>query len=121
MPALSFQRRFVPAIENGTKRQTIRAERKRPIHVGDKLYLYSGMRTKQCRKIMDTVCISAEYVHIDCNEVRYVNGDLIVDLDGFAKQDGFYNFNCLVTWFMKNHELPFYGQVIKWSIPADGL
>lgn len=114
MPALSFQKRFVPDIENGTKRQTIRAHRKRPIHVGDKLYLYSGMRTKQCRKIMETVCIYAEYVHINWDGVRYANGDEPVDLDWFAQADGFKNFACMVTWFMKQHGLPFYGQIIKW-------
>lgn len=114
MPILSFQKRFVPAIENGTKRQTIRPHRKRPIHVLDKLYLYSGMRTKQCRKIMEAVCISADYVHIHYNEVWYAFGDVVGDLDLFAQQDGFENFACMVTWFMKNHKLPFYGQVIKW-------
>ncbi len=51
MPSLNFEKQFVPLIESGQKRQTIRVERKNPIKVGDKLYLFSGLRTKYCYRI----------------------------------------------------------------------
>lgn len=51
MALLNFQKQFADLIEAGTKRQTIRAARKYPIKVGDKLYLYTGLRTKYCRKL----------------------------------------------------------------------
>jgi hypothetical protein len=40
-----------PATPVGMKRQTIRALRKYPFKVGDNLYLYTGCRTKQARKL----------------------------------------------------------------------
>lgn len=51
MPLLNFELRFAGLIESGEKRQTIRAQRKYPIKAGDKLYLYTGVRTKNCRKL----------------------------------------------------------------------
>lgn len=35
MPSLSFKKRFVGKIKNGSKRQTIRTPRKYPIEPGD--------------------------------------------------------------------------------------
>ena len=51
MPALNFKKQFAEKVETGEKRQTVRAKRKRAFVVGDKLYLYTGMRTKYCRKL----------------------------------------------------------------------
>jgi hypothetical protein len=48
MPAYNFQKQFAPAVERGEKLCTIR--RKAP-KVGDKAYLYTGMRTKACRPL----------------------------------------------------------------------
>ena len=56
MPALSFAKRFADDVESGKKRQTIRVERKRPVNPGDPLYLYTGMRTKACRKLGESEC-----------------------------------------------------------------
>jgi hypothetical protein len=47
MPALDFQARFAPLVESGEKRQTIRKRRKRPIGVGQTLYLWTGQRLPQ--------------------------------------------------------------------------
>lgn len=52
MPSLNFQKQFVPLIESGEKRQTIRLKRKNPIKVGDNLYLFTGLRTKNCKNII---------------------------------------------------------------------
>lgn len=51
MPSLNFMERFAGAVERGEKRQTIRRVRKTPIKVGDTLQLYTGQRTKACRKL----------------------------------------------------------------------
>ena len=56
MPALHFQKRFMTAVLDGTKQSTIRAERKdkrKPAETGENLSLYTGMRTKSCKKIKD--------------------------------------------------------------------
>jgi hypothetical protein len=56
MPALNFKKCFAPRIKSGMKRQTIRAHRKNPIERGDMLYLYTGLRTKNCEKLGTAVC-----------------------------------------------------------------
>lgn len=70
MPAYSFQRQFAQPIIDGTKGGTIRAPRRispttgnhRRAEVGghawpgETLYLFTGMRTKQCRKIAEKTC-----------------------------------------------------------------
>lgn len=114
MPSLSFQKRFAPAIESGTKCQTIRAQRKRPIKKGDKLYLFTGMRTPQCKRIKETVCSSVRYVHIERDRVVYADGGEVLALDCFAQRDGFKDFKEMVAWLEKVHHLPFYGQIIRW-------
>ncbi len=53
MVAYSFKPRFVPAIKARTKCQTIRGERARHAKPGERLQLFTGMRTKQCEKIID--------------------------------------------------------------------
>jgi hypothetical protein len=56
MPAYSFNERFVPMVLDGTKRQTIRARRKNPAKVGDTLYLLSGLRTRNCKRLREETC-----------------------------------------------------------------
>ena len=53
MPALNFTM-FVDKVESGEKRQTIRAYRKdgRDPKPGDPLYLFTGMRTTACRRLV---------------------------------------------------------------------
>jgi hypothetical protein len=66
MVAYSFNRRFVPAIESGIKSQTIRAPRRRHARPGERLQLYSDMRTKACRLIRDdVVCARLDEVRFD--------------------------------------------------------
>ena len=116
MPALNFQKRFAAAVEVGDKTQTIRAYRKRPIEVGDKLYLYTGMRTKLCRKLLDAVCESVSHIEID-----WVNAGLdglgLTDeeCDKLAIDDGFDSYQQMVEWFDKTHGTPFRGVLIQWS------
>lgn len=64
MPAYSFQKRFVPYIQDGSKRQTIRSRRKHPAKPGDTLYLYYGLRTKHCRKLREEICTDARSIYI---------------------------------------------------------
>lgn len=74
MPALNFQKQFADKIKNGEKLQTIRALRKRPFVIGDVLYLYTGMRTKNCVKLGKTYCIDIAYVEIINDQVIKVDG-----------------------------------------------
>lgn len=94
MPALNFSV-FREKIENGSKRQTIRLPRKRPIKVGDKLYLYWKMRTKSCRPILVkskteppicTVSYSLTWSEI------WDHADYMARLDGFDSRATFLAF-----------------------------
>jgi len=120
MVAISFERRFAGAIATGKKRQTVRRERKRPIATGDRLQLYTGMRTKSCRKLADAVCTGTEAITIDEGEL-FLGGRFLDahDREGFAWADGFKNFDAMVAWFSQKAGLPFEGRVIKWRL-ADG-
>ena len=55
MPAYSFQKQFVPKVESGEKTHTIRGKRKARPRPGQRFYGYYGMRTKQCRKLIESV------------------------------------------------------------------
>jgi len=117
MPALNFKKQFADAVESGQKRQTIRADRKdgRNPKPGDKLYLYTGMRTKGCRKLKEAECKSVERIVIE--EFNIIVGVNVLDIDekyALAKADGFHYIDDFRNFFLKTHDLPFYGFLIKW-------
>ncbi len=64
MPAYSFKEQFVPMVLNGSKPHTLRNYRKNRAKVGDKLYLYFGMRTKWCKKLREEICTATYGVSI---------------------------------------------------------
>lgn len=116
MPALNFKARFADAVERGTKRQTIRAKRKHPIKVGDRLYHYTGMRTKACRKLAEQDC-----THVRGIEIKHPDG-VIVDgirlsrsgATALARRDGFETVEDFIEFFRAEHGLPFRGDLIEW-------
>lgn len=116
MPALNFQAKFAEAVKSGTKRQTIRSYRKYPFKTGDRLFLYTGMRTSSCVKLGETVAQSVTEIRIFKNVVRhgphrFCSGSC---LNRFAKSDGFNNWQEMKAWFSETHGLPFVGQLITW-------
>ena len=133
MPALNFQKQFAEAVESGKKRQTIRKYREdgRDPKVGDTLYLYTGMRTKQCRKLGEVECTDVQCIEVldttppwhwddDC---MYIDGGscgtFVVcpeDAELTARDDGFESWLAMHTWFKKTHGLPFEGLLIRWDV-----
>jgi hypothetical protein len=66
MVAYSFQKQFILPILAGDKRQTIRAHRRRHARPGERLSLFTGMRTKHCNRIIpDPICTGVASVVID--------------------------------------------------------
>lgn len=118
MVAYNFQMQFADDVATGSKRQTIRAHRKDNRHAkpGDKLQLYTGMRTKACRKLIqeDPVCISSEGINITSDGISYADGGECMTPDVVARRDGFRDFAEMAEWFSKTHELPFTGILIRW-------
>jgi hypothetical protein len=66
MPSIPFQYRLIKAVMSGEKPFTVRQiNTKRPVKKGDTLYIYTGMRTKQCRKHGEHVCVGVLPIEID--------------------------------------------------------
>ena len=137
MPALNFQAQFAPLVESGEKRQTIRAYRKdgRDPKPGCRLYLFTGMRTKSCIRLVVHRAVEVirravkgvPFGHVvECVEVRAVSlnpqGALTIDgiavgvsrYNRLAKADGFVDMYAMCTWFEDTHGLPFEGLLIRW-------
>ena len=140
MPALSYHARFVDYVEGGlkkmskkrVKRTTIRAFRKRPFKVGDKLsHYYAQRHPTLSRKLGESIAKSCRNVIIypDVVYVAKADGgfkdwrgkyDEITDkkaLDKFAFEDGFDSWDDMVQFWVDQHGdgcLPFYGVQIKW-------
>lgn len=117
MPLLGFKKQFAPLVETGRKRQTIRAKRRdgRNPHAGETLFLYTGLRTKSCRKLRIETCKSSQEICIKSHGIN-VAGEWLrhADVEVLARNDGFDSFEQLLAFFEKEHGLPFWGLIIKW-------
>ena len=105
------------------KRQTIRATRKRSFKQGDTLYLYTGMRTKNCIKLGEVKAKEVEHVHM-----RHLMGEFLVcigaeiynntetmnSLNRVALKDGFTCVNDMRDFFVPHVGDEFEGQLITW-------
>lgn len=122
MVAYSFNPRFVAPILSGSKRQTIRAPRKRHAHAGEALQLYTGMRTRHCRLIGRATCLFIDSITIDAARGRIFTGvgDPLhrhISLDVFAREDGFDDWTDFRAFFTHAHpEAPvFAGVIVRWT------
>jgi len=111
MPALNFQKQFARAVKNGTKKQTIRAYRKNPIKEGDVLYLYTGMKTKNCIKLKEVVCKQTKQFAMKWDGI-FINGKQLhwKQRIKLAKDDGFKCEDDFLDFFDDFFE----GQIIYW-------
>lgn len=105
MVAYSFQKIFAPQVEDLSKRQTIRADRKRHARPGEQLQLYTAMRTRHCRKLVtpDPVCTRIARIRLEIGDACPLKDGMpwvdAVEIDGreltepeiddFAVADGF--------------------------------
>lgn len=116
MVALNFSPQFADAVASGRKTQTIRqTARARP---GQALQLYTGQRTKDCRKLADAVCVDCTYVGLNASgislgDVRRFPGDI----DDFARADGFNDYAAMWKWFSERYKTnSFTGNIIRWRL-----
>lgn len=140
MVAYSFQSQFVDPIEAGTKRQTIRAiGKRRHARPGDALQLYTGMRTRACRKILalDPTCLDVQGIEIHISQrilktTRYhpsptpvfvidriiINGVelcALKNLEDLARADGFDTLADMADFWGRTHGPGiFVGALITW-------
>lgn len=115
MTALGFKARFAGPVERREKRQSIR--RKNRFTVGRPIQLYTGMRTKACRKLVaeDPICLSVEPVYIDLLGVL-VGNMILADHEEttMAAADGFASVADFKAFFVVDGQ-PFHGFLIKWG------
>ena len=132
MVALSFKGQFAGPIVEGIKRQTVRAGRKRPPRVGERLQLYTGMRTKHCRKIIpDPLCTEVRVIRIVVDpkapgiiaeidfgdfKLREHEIERFAVADGFAGTDGCSARRAMGNFWMRHHGPgEFLGLLIRWE------
>jgi hypothetical protein len=104
MVLYGFQKAFAPLVEDGRKPHTIRDDRKtRHARPGEALQLYTGLRTKQCQKLIDPdpICwavlpiqINSQLKLIFLNAVLLTDAELseLIRLDGFGDCHEFWKF-----------------------------
>lgn len=120
MPAYNFQKQFVPMILDGSKAQTIRRRRKHPTKAGDTLYLYTGLRTKDCRLIGKAICtkVVKPVVIYPFFFFIKINGQLLStnQMTRLARNDGFRSWVGFFQFFQRYEEktlLDF--EIIEWD------
>jgi hypothetical protein len=77
LPLLGFTK-LKSKLLDGTKTQTIRRPRKHPLKVGDKLFVYWKLRTKECEKLGEAIVTKVVRKQLDD-----INNEDAVK-DGFA-------------------------------------
>jgi hypothetical protein len=120
MGLYNFQPRFVPFIKSGNKTHTIRAMRKHPDEPGNQMYLYTGLRTKKAKLLIEATCVKTEIIEITETQAVKIDGYVLDDYekDLLAKRDGFENFVEMMKFW--DGRLPFLGQIIHWRCETNG-
>lgn len=118
MVAINFSPQFADAVAAGRKTQTIR--QKARARAGQALQLYTGQRTKDCRKLADAVCVDCTYVGLTERGVTLGDTSRFPgDRDDFARADGFEDYAAMWKWFSERYETnSFTGHVIRWTLTA---
>ena len=113
---------FIDKILSGEKRQTIRKAGKKwdKVKVGDKLTLYTGLRTKECRKLGEAEVESIEDIEIEIgffgSSVCWGGIEATEDeVREIAKADGFDCIRDFLAFFHDHYGDNFTGKIIKWK------
>ena len=116
---------FIDKILSGEKRQTIRKASAKWANVkaGDKLTLYEGLRTKQCRKLGEAVVESITPIEIKSEKrmIAGIWGEVMMgvyltceEIEKLAQDDGFYYISDFLKFFNSHYGEHFVGNIIKW-------
>lgn len=124
MVAYNFAPRFADLIRTGKKTHTVRRNgKRRHARHGESLQLYTGMRTKSCRKILDhdPECIGVLRIEIwvtrDAIERIAIEGHEFA-AETFAVHDGFESLSEMHAFFLGMHGPgKFLGTLIEWEHP----
>ncbi|WP_040532923.1 ASCH domain-containing protein [Leeuwenhoekiella blandensis] len=130
---LGFKKQFVEKIKAGSKKHTIREDKKNRWKVGNKIHFATGIRTKAYNQFADGVCTLIEpfevkYKYEDRKTTAnvFVNNELLgqaiwfdcklksssFSVDMLSANDGFTRTNDFFDWFDKD----FKGKLIHWDL-----
>lgn len=88
MPLLGFTK-LKEKLLDGSKTQTVRKPRKHPIRVGDRLFIYWKLRTKECEKLGEGIVTKVVRKSLEkmTNEDAITDGflDIVDFMDEFTK------------------------------------
>lgn len=115
MRVFLFQPRFAPLVAAGTKHQTIRLQAR--CQPGDTLSLrqWSGKPYRSKQQLLGTVtCVDVVSVRLFDSGVILCGRGWIGMSNGFARADGFADWDEMRAWFEATHGLPFSGELITW-------
>jgi hypothetical protein len=123
MPSFNFKPQFANKVKRNTKPGTVRQVRKKPMKVGDTMHCFTGMRTRDCKKIVSRPCVAIVDIHINSGWA----GHCVIKLNGkqddfitgsFAKDDGFKSSEEFLQFFRTTYSLPFTGHWYLWKKSA---
>jgi len=139
MVAYSFMAQFAEPIVTLQKLQTVRGNRKRHARPGEPMQLYTAMRTRQCRKLLnvDPICRDVRDIMIGLNsrhplliEAISIDGMALDDseIEDFAVADGFggalaegFARRRMGEFWVRHHEWNrFQGVVLRWTPTIGG-
>lgn len=120
MALLGFKKEFRNMILSGEKRQSIRRVGKRSFRVGERLAMYSGLRTKYCKRIGESKITAIKVLEFEKNGTLLLDGRILdrQSREDFAKADGFISFDNMIGWFEKEYGDEIYSEryfVIYWG------
>lgn len=119
MVAFNFQPDFADPIETSRKIQTVRCKKR--AEAGDVLQLFTGQRTKSCRRLLPlktVICSVSDYCHLEQDGIVFGDKTLHpANVDEFAQMDGFRCFEDMLAWFQSRYgRRNFVGWVHRWEI-----
>lgn len=129
MVAYNFKSQFAGDVESGKKRCTIRrAGKRKPPVPGCRIQLYTGMRTKNCRALLNPICTKVTPIKIFPNfgeihiqaasRIHWLIFDSDKSLNQLARQDGFASFKEFFDFFetQADENGVFEGHLIEWDV-----
>ena len=122
MVAFNFKEKFADDVESGRKFSTIRSS-KRCNH-GDAVQLYTGQRTKNCRKLRDDICLGVAQIKITEHmpwAISKCTGNIVTNYRGrpLYEIEGFANPMEMADFFRDHYGLPFVGYIHQWKGERD--
>jgi len=126
---LSFNKRFINLINDGSKIHTIRKDSHDRWKMGRVIHFATGVRTPNYNQFKEGICTSIQEISIEHNSNHveiFIDGkshfevihhgfdDIIehtVGMEDFVKNDGFESIQTFLQWFDKS----FLGKIIHWT------